>query len=441
MSPHRQQQQQQQSAQVLNGRFQVVGECGRGNFASVVRCNDLTNGKTVAVKILGPEYQKDAQFELEVLQTLGREDPQHREAVCHMIGSFQSGRSTCFAFSLRGPHLKSVILQRGGMRDADVGGLVRDLSVAFRFLHFRCFLVHTDLKPENVLTRDPRGGFSHGWVVCDFGSASSYGEQPDRDLIQTRPYRAPEVVLGSAWSYAVDIWSMACLFYEARHGRKLFDAINDESHLRLLESRLGAMPFWAVQTASMNGRAHFDGQGNLTREDSVFANPFGPGVQARPLEEDLSGDPEFLDLIVQCLNYDPALRLRADEIVQHPYCIRHQAPGEGDGLLRELPKSGYSSGCIRTPAGAAACGRVPLTPQAKARLLAEQGKRRSPRRSCSSSGGGGVCSPPSVYDAGRAGYARPVVTAVSAHQKRFASMRTPASTPQISPPAAPNRYH
>ena len=42
-------------------------------------------------------------------------------------------------------------------------------------------------------------------------------------MIQTRHYRAPEVVLGLGWSFPADMWSVACIILELLEGRLTFD--------------------------------------------------------------------------------------------------------------------------------------------------------------------------------------------------------------------------
>lgn len=66
--------------------------------------------------------------------------------------------------------------------------------------------------------------------------------------IQTRQYRALEVLLGSPYSYSADIWSTACLAFELATGDYLFDPhsgdsyTRDEDHLAHIIELLGNIP-------------------------------------------------------------------------------------------------------------------------------------------------------------------------------------------------------
>lgn len=57
--------------------------------------------------------------------------------------------------------------------------------------------------------------------IVDFGNACWVDKQ-FMDDIQTRQYRAPEVIIGSGYSFSVDMWSFACIAFELATGDMLF---------------------------------------------------------------------------------------------------------------------------------------------------------------------------------------------------------------------------
>jgi serine/threonine-protein kinase SRPK3 len=57
--------------------------------------------------------------------------------------------------------------------------------------------------------------------IVDFGNAC-WADKQFTDFIQTRQYRAPEVILGSGYSFPVDMWSFACIAFELATGEMLF---------------------------------------------------------------------------------------------------------------------------------------------------------------------------------------------------------------------------
>lgn len=75
-------------------------------------------------------------------------------------------------------------------------------------------IIHCDLKPENILLTDPS---CDQIKLADFGSGCF---KVDRvyTYVQSRFYRAPEVILRIPYSEKVDIWSMGCILAELYTG-------------------------------------------------------------------------------------------------------------------------------------------------------------------------------------------------------------------------------
>ena len=83
--------------------------------------------------------------------------------------------------------------------------------------------------------------------VVDFGNAC-WADKQFAEEIQTRQYRAPEVILKSGYSFSVDMWSFGCTAFELVTGDMLFAPKEgngygeDEDHLALMMELLGKMP-------------------------------------------------------------------------------------------------------------------------------------------------------------------------------------------------------
>ena len=67
------------------------------------------------------------------------------------------------------------------------------------------------------------------YVLSDFGTIKKINDKRN-DEIQTRYYRAPEVILGCQWTPIVDLWSIGCIYYEMITGNILFDPEKDEEY-------------------------------------------------------------------------------------------------------------------------------------------------------------------------------------------------------------------
>ena len=61
-------------------------------------------------------------------------------------------------------------------------------------------------------------------VVIDYGSAT-YSDERRKGTINTRQYRAPEVLLGMEWDEESDIWGVGCIAMELFTGDLLFQTV------------------------------------------------------------------------------------------------------------------------------------------------------------------------------------------------------------------------
>jgi len=107
-------------------------------------------------------------------------------------------------------------------------------------------VVHCDLKPENILLcKENKSGIK----VVDLGSGTLEKDQY-YTYIQSRYYRAPEVILGIRYSPAIDVWSLGCILYELYSGRPLFTGEDELDQLACIAEVRGPAPRSLVVVAS-----------------------------------------------------------------------------------------------------------------------------------------------------------------------------------------------
>lgn len=99
-------------------------------------------------------------------------------------------------------------------------------------------VIHCDLKPENILFTDDE---YRNIKLIDFG-ASCQDCSTGFFYVQSRYYRAPEIVLGVQYDHAVDMWSLGCIFYELITGKPLFPARDENELLEFFILTLGRVP-------------------------------------------------------------------------------------------------------------------------------------------------------------------------------------------------------
>jgi serine/threonine protein kinase len=115
------------------------------------------------------------------------------------------------------------------LRDQRSGNLGDDFSFSKRVViinqlarligyYHKNRLIHRDLKPENILLKQAN---KSGIKIIDFGSSCLWNQRI-YTYIQSRFYRAPEIILGIPYTCAIDMWSFGCILAELYSGYPLF---------------------------------------------------------------------------------------------------------------------------------------------------------------------------------------------------------------------------
>jgi len=258
-----------------------VHELGKGTFGRVLECEDVSRKPVtrypVAIKIVRrvTRYVKAARIEADILMKIAEKASEDCRVV-HIFAHFRWRDHYCLVFEPLGMSLYDF------QRRADCAihlhhleVVARDLFACLDFLHNNCKIVHTDLKVENILLErnpDPRrygtddpmktDKFLFRVKVIDFGGAVEMRHPHEERYctISTRQYRAPEVMLGTGWSFGADIWSAACVLFELLLKDLLFPTHDDLSHLAMIERVCGPIPHF-MKTATKS--ALFDLRENV----------------------------------------------------------------------------------------------------------------------------------------------------------------------------------
>ena len=104
-------------------------------------------------------------------------------------------------------------------------------------------IIHCDMKPENILLRSSN---KTGIKVIDFGSAC-YENQKIYTYIQSRYYRAPEIILGISYTTEIDMWSFACILVELYNGLPLFVGESEADQLASIMVYLDVPPLELIK--------------------------------------------------------------------------------------------------------------------------------------------------------------------------------------------------
>ena len=141
------------------GKYVVVGKLGWGHFSTVWLVRDTEAGGLYGLKVQksASHYTEAAYDEIEILQQIAGRDEGAERPVAHLVDHFEHrgphGKHVCMVFEQLGDNLLTLIKHfryRGVPLDV-VRDLTRCILLGLDFLHRDLQIIHTDLKPENVL--------------------------------------------------------------------------------------------------------------------------------------------------------------------------------------------------------------------------------------------------------------------------------------------------
>lgn len=158
--------------------------------------------------------------------------------------------------------------------------------------------------------------------IADLGNACWYDEHYTSS-IQTREYRAPEVLLGAPWGCSADIWSTACLIFELITGDLLFEPdeghsySKDDDHIAQILELLGEFPSYLLNQGRYT-RTFFNSRGQLRNISKLKHWPL-KSVLTEKYNFSPSDAQDIADFLLPMLHLDPRKRADAGGLVNHPW--------------------------------------------------------------------------------------------------------------------------
>ncbi|GAU95410.1 hypothetical protein RvY_07032-2 [Ramazzottius varieornatus] len=232
-------------------QYEVLEFLGRGTFGQVVKCWKRGTNEIVAVKILKnhPSYARQGQIEVSILSRLSKENPEDHNFV-QVYECFNHKNHTCLVFEMLEVNLYDYLKQQkfAPLPLKVIRPILCQVLVALLKLK-HLGLIHADLKPENIMLLDPQRQ-PYRIKVIDFGSASYASKVITSTYLQSRYYRAPEIVLGLPFAEAIDMWSLGCVIAELFLGWPLYPGASEYDQIRYISQTQGLPPEHMLNNAT-----------------------------------------------------------------------------------------------------------------------------------------------------------------------------------------------
>lgn len=218
------------------GKYKLNRLLGKGGMGEVYEAHDTDKDRTVALKILTDQYAQDESFRTRFLRE------SHAAAVLqepHVIPIHDWGEIDGTLYIdmrlVRGQTLYD-LLKKGPLEPKRAVAIIQQIAAALDAAHAEG-LIHRDVKPQNIIVTPVDFAY-----LVDFGIAEAKGETRLTRAgyhVGTFDYMAPERFTDQEATSAVDIYSLACVLYEALTGHAPFPG---HSHQQAIAAHMSTPP-------------------------------------------------------------------------------------------------------------------------------------------------------------------------------------------------------
>ncbi|CAD7006504.1 unnamed protein product [Ceratitis capitata] len=332
----------------LSAEYEVLEFLGRGTFGQVVKCWKRGTSEIVAIKILKnhPSYARQGQIEVSILSRLSQENADEFNFV-RAFECFQHKNHTCLVFEMLEQNLYDFLKQNkfSPLPLKYIRPILEQVLTALLKLK-QLGLIHADLKPENIMLVDPVRQ-PYRVKVIDFGSASHVSKTVCNTYLQSRYYRAPEIILGLPFCEAIDMWSLGCVVAELFLGWPLYPGSSEFDQIRYISQTQGlptehmlnsasktskffyrdvdsTYPFWRLKTTEEH-EAETNTKSKEARKyifnclDDIGQVNVPTDLEGGQLLAEKTDRREFIDLLKRMLTIDQERRLTPAEALNHSF--------------------------------------------------------------------------------------------------------------------------
>lgn len=342
--------------EIIDNRYCIKDIIGKGSFGRVIRATDTITREEVAIKISksNERLQQQAQIEIGLLASLCEKAERHN--IVELLSHFKYRNHQFLVFELLSLNLYEVLRSTNfqGVSIRSNLEFTKQLLTALSLLRQpHIDIIHCDVKPENILLSCP---LRNEIKLIDFGSSCKSKNNTWDSYVQSRYYRAPEVMLGLPYTCAIDMWSLGCILIEMHTGRPVFTGSDSLDQISSIVEILGPLPTNMMERSPDTHRLQLFERGRYPHHNQWVLRRCAPGGDPSSEQKKLvspSLDPMisllgiigsqisrkknmypidepgqssccydmFIDLVYCMLCYDPAKRITPDDALKHPYFL------------------------------------------------------------------------------------------------------------------------
>ncbi|KAL3630587.1 hypothetical protein CASFOL_023571 [Castilleja foliolosa] len=309
---------------LIAGRYYIMEFLGSAAFSRVVRAHDLCSGMDVCLKIIknNKDFFDQSLDEIKLLKFVNKYDPADEHHILRLYDYFYHQEHLFIVTELLRANLyefQKYNRESGAEPYFTLHRLqviTRQCLEALSYLH-DLGIVHCDLKPENILIKSYQ---TCEIKVIDLGS-SCFQTDDLSVYIQSRSYRAPEVMLGLPYDQKIDVWSVGCILAELYSGEVLFPNEPIGILLAMIIGMLGSIDIDMLHDGQETHKYFTKDYDHLyyINEDTNEVEYIIPNEYSSLAQHLQISDSLFLNFLSYLLEMNPKRRPNAREALEHPW--------------------------------------------------------------------------------------------------------------------------
>ncbi|KAI9671128.1 MAG: spindle assembly checkpoint kinase [Alyxoria varia] len=264
------------------GMFEIGKPLGKGKFGRVYLAKEKSTGFVCALKVLHKSELQQGKVEKQTRREIEIQTNLAHPNILRLYGHFHDSKRIFLILEFAGKgELYKHLRKENRFPEWKAAQYIAQMASALKYLHKK-HVIHRDIKPENILVG------LHGEIkISDFGWSVHAPNNRRNTMCGTLDYLPPEMIKSGSqenfYNAKIDLWSLGVLTYEFLCGEAPFEDTPVMTHRRISRCEMTIPPFVSA---------------------------------------------EARDLIKRLLVLDPEKRIVLEDVLRHPWIIKHCIKGE-----------------------------------------------------------------------------------------------------------------